>query len=76
TANEIAYAPTPEHVHAGNYPLRLPLWLVVRRAAAAADLEFLQFLVGDDVARALERAGFVPLPRQARDELRFEFERL
>jgi phosphate transport system substrate-binding protein len=75
TVRDIACAPTPEHVHGGGYPLRLPVWLVVRREAAKADLEFLQFLLGDEVARALEHAGLVTLPRPAREELKYALER-
>lgn len=76
TPRDIAYAPTPEHVHAGDYALRLPVWIVVRREAARDNLDFLQFLLSDEVARALEHAGLVALPPRVREELKFAFERL
>jgi phosphate transport system substrate-binding protein len=75
-SRDTAFGPTPQNLHAGDYPLRLPLWLVVRRDAIAADFAFLRFLLDDEVAAALERAQLVPVPRPARSQLSFELEQL
>ena len=73
---DIAFSPTPENVHTGDYPLRLPVWLVVRREAAREQLNFLRFLLSDDVAPLLDRAGLVTLPLPARNQLVFDLEQL
>ena len=73
---DVAFGPTPENIHAGDYPLRLPLWLVVRQEAAQAQLNFLRFLLSDETAPLLERAGLVTLPLQARNQLMFDLEQL
>jgi len=71
---DVAFGPTPENLHAGDYSLRLPLWLVVRRGTAASQLNFLRFLLGDEIAPLLERAQLVPLPAQTRNQLMFDLE--
>lgn len=73
---DVAFGPTPENVHAGDYPLRLPLWLVVRRDAGREQLNFLRFLLGDDLAPRLEAAGWMTLPLAARNQLVFDLEQL
>jgi len=72
---DVAFGPTPENVHAGDYPLRLTLWLAVRREFAdAGGLDLVRFLLGDESARQLERAQVLPLTRPVREQLRFETE--
>lgn len=73
---DVAFGPTPENVHAGDYPLRLPLWLVVRRETGRTQLNFLRFLLSDDVAPLLERAGLVVVPLSARNQFSFDLEQL
>ena len=65
-ADEPAYLPTPENLHSGDYPLRLPLRVVFRHESEPAIRSLLQFLFSDELAQQLERAGVVPLPAAAR----------
>lgn len=71
-----AYAPTPENVHRGDYPLRLPLYITFRREAAPELQLFLKFLLSDEAAAALARAHFMTLPTGARNQLVFELEEM
>lgn len=71
-----AYAPTPENVHQGGYPLRMPLYVTFRREARADLLPFLKFLLSDEGAAALAPAHFVPLPVGVRNQLVFELEEM
>lgn len=64
--NDPAFSLTPQNIHAGDYPLRLPLWLVVRPGAAKPALEILRHLLGDEIAAILARAQLTPVPREAR----------
>jgi len=73
---EPAYAPTPEKVHHGSYPLRMVLYVLFPRAAAPGLLRFLKFLRSDETAAALAPAHFVPLPRRARNQRLFELEEM
>jgi phosphate transport system substrate-binding protein len=62
---EPAFGPTAQNVHAGDYPLRLPLWIVYRDADVAKLRALLNFLANDEVARALEAADWLPAPPSA-----------
>lgn len=75
-AEQPAFPPTPEAVHAGRYPLRMPLWVAFRRADAPRLLPFLKFLLGPETAQALAGADFMPLPEGDRARLAFEFEEM
>jgi phosphate transport system substrate-binding protein len=61
-----AFLPTPENLHSGDYPLRLPLRLVFRREITRELRSLLAFLLGDEAAAHFARAGVVPLPATAR----------
>lgn len=61
-----AFSPTPENLHSGDYPLRLPLRIVFRREATAKLLPVLRWLLSDAAAVALERAEIVPVPESLR----------
>ncbi len=71
-----AVAPTPEQVHRGVYPLRLPLYVSFRRADAPKLQLFLKFLLTDEAAAALVPAHFLPLPPGVRNQLVFELEEM
>ncbi len=71
-----AYAPTSGHVHSGNYPLRMPLYVAFRRAAAPELQLFLKFLLSDEAAAALIPAHCLPLPPDVRNQLVFELEEM
>lgn len=71
-----AYLPTPENLHDGSYPLRLPLHVVFRRDAAPRLMLLLRFLLSDECADALAPAHFQTLPAGARNQLVFELEEM
>jgi phosphate transport system substrate-binding protein len=71
-----AYGPTPENVHRGSYPLRMPLYVAFRHEAAPELQLFLKFLLSDEAAAALAKAYFLPLPTGARNQLVFELEEM
>jgi len=71
-----AYGPTSEHVHGGNYPLRMPLYVSFRRSSSAELQLFLKFLLSDEVAAALAPAHYLPLPLGVRNQLVFELEEM
>jgi len=66
--DDVAFGPTPENIHAGDYPLRLPFSVAFRPERTAELLPALRFLFGDPVAAALAAADFVPVPEHARQQ--------
>ncbi len=76
SVNDAAFLPTPENLASGTYPLRLPLYLTIRRASAERLLPLLRFLLSDPAAEALAEANFQLLPVGARNQLIFELEEL
>lgn len=69
-----AVQPSPEDVHRGDYVLRWPVQLVVRRAEAQALLPVLRELLGEDGAERLAQAQLVAAPAAARASLTFQLE--
>ena len=70
----VAFGPTPENIHAGDYPLRVPLKLVFARERAPELLDWLRFWFSDEMATALAKVGVVALPVSARNQQVFELE--
>lgn len=60
--------PTLETIHAGTYPLRLPVQVVFRPERTRDLAPLFEFLFGDTAAALLERAEVSPLPDQIRAE--------
>jgi phosphate transport system substrate-binding protein len=74
-----AFLPTPENLHTGNYPLRLPLRALFRRdtvARAPAVRGLLKFLLGEDAIGPLARAHVVPAAPALRAEQLAALEKL
>jgi phosphate transport system substrate-binding protein len=71
-----ASGPTPEQVHRGGYPLRMPLYVMFRRTEAPGLQLFLKFLLSDEAAAALAPASCLPLPPGVRNQLVFELEEM
>lgn len=69
-----AVTPTPESVHSGSYPLRLPFVLVFKPARRAEVFEAVRFLLSEEIAEALAKGDLVPVPREARNAALFELE--
>ena len=74
TAKDVAYGPTPENLHTGDYPIRLPVHLVFRKGEAGKLGLLIRHLLSDEVQPAMNRVGMVPLPVQARNQLIFDLE--
>lgn len=58
--NGAAFAPTPAAIERGDYPLQWPIYLVFRHADVPRLYPWLQFLLGDATAQALQRSGLQP----------------
>ena len=63
---DVAFGPTPDNVHSGDYPVRLPIYLVFRKDAAQRLLPLLRFLLSEDAATLWQNAHLVPLPAKVR----------
>ena len=73
-AGDVAYPPTSENLHTGDYPLRLPVHVVFRKGEASKVSRVIKHLLADETLPALQAAGVVPLPVQARNQLVFDIE--
>jgi len=65
-SGSFAFGPTPENVYYGDYPLILPLYVAVPKAADLDIKAFIKILMSDKTAKDLEKAGFMPLPDNVR----------
>lgn len=61
-----AYGPDENNVHAGDYPLQLPLMLYVRKDRLEHLRPALRWLFSDEAAALLEKQGLYPAPKAAR----------
>ena len=64
-----AYSPDDTNIYNGDYPLRLPLVLVVPEEGLAAQKELVAWLLSDEAASAIRQASFVPTPVVIRERL-------
>ncbi|MFT3828856.1 MAG: hypothetical protein QM691_04025 [Opitutaceae bacterium] len=69
-AKDVPFGPTPENVHTGDYPLRLPFYVAFDRGRLAELRPALALVLSDEVATLLGNAGFVAVPANARAETR------
>jgi hypothetical protein len=76
TEGDVAYGPTSENLHLGDYPLRLPLHIVFRKGEGARLNRVVRHLLADETTPVLLRAGVLPLPVQARNQAVFALENL
>jgi len=74
--NDVAYAPTPENVDRGDYPLHWRVQVVFRRADAPRLFPLLRHLLGEEIAQGCAAAGLVPPPAGVRQRRIFELEQL
>lgn len=66
-----AYGPTPENIHTGDYPLRLPIYVVYRVESTGKLKALLAFLWSDTVAQSLSHGSkCVPVPNSGRPTIR------
>lgn len=73
-AQDVAFGPTPENLHSGDYPVRLPVYLVFRKGEAKRLQSLLRYLLSEDAVPVWEAAHLVPLPIQARNQQIFDLE--
>lgn len=66
--------PDPQSVHFQDYPLQLPIFLVYPQSATEDLKAILLSFFRDGMARALENAGVLPLPRNVRSRIGLELE--
>lgn len=73
-AQDVAFGPTPENLHSGDYPIRLPVYLVFRKGDAKRLQGVLRYLLSEEAVPVWESAHLVPLPIQARNQQIFDLE--
>jgi hypothetical protein len=72
--DQVAFGPSAENMGAGDYPLSMPLRLVVSRDRAGELLPLLQFWYRDEITAALRADRLMPLPRADRNKQIFDLE--
>lgn len=72
--SDVAFDPSPENIHSGDYPIRLPLYMVFRKDAARRMQTTLRYLLSEDAVPLWKAAGLVALPIQARNQMIFDLE--
>jgi hypothetical protein len=72
----VAFLPTAEAVHRGDYPISWPVFLVFRRDQVKRLYPVLRYLLGSEAAESLQKAQLTPVPAAARAELLFGLETL
>jgi phosphate transport system substrate-binding protein len=65
---DVAFGPTPENIHTGDYPIRLPFYIVFKPERATELAGVVSTLLGEPVAAELTKLGYVPVPANARRE--------
>lgn len=73
-AGDVAYPPTAENLHTGDYPLRLAVHVVFRKGEAGRFVPLLRHMLADGTAPVFSASGVTPLPVQARNQLVFDLE--
>jgi phosphate transport system substrate-binding protein len=72
--NDVAFGPTSENVQSGDYPIRLPVYLVFKKSSAKHIQLVLRYLLSEEAVPLWKKAGLVPLPVQARNQQIFDLE--
>jgi ABC-type phosphate transport system substrate-binding protein len=73
-AQDVAFGPTPDNIHSGDYPIRLPVYLVFKKDAAKRLQPVLRYLLSEEATGLWENAQLVPLPVQVRNQQIFDLE--
>ena len=72
--NDVAFGPTSENIQSGDYPIRLPVYLVFKKSSAKHIQLVLRYLLSEEAVSLWKKAGLVPLPIQARNQQIFDLE--
>ncbi len=67
-----AYGPSVDNVHYGDYPLRLPFYVVFESANKKRIKPILSYLLSENCSKVLEASGFYVLPDTVRGQFSFE----
>jgi ABC-type phosphate transport system substrate-binding protein len=62
----VAYLPDEMNIYNGDYPLRLPLYIYVRRDKEKEMSKILSWLLSDEVAERIKKQGLYPAPKSIR----------
>lgn len=73
-AQDVAFGPSQQNIHTGDYPIRLPVYLVFRKDGAKKLQTLLRYLLSEDAVPLWEKAQLVPLPLQVRNQQIFDLE--
>lgn len=73
-AQDVAFGPTPENIHSGDYPIRLAVQMVFRKEDAKRLQPVLRYLLSEEAVPVWESVYLVPLPIQARNQQIFDLE--
>jgi ABC-type phosphate transport system substrate-binding protein len=68
-----AYGPSEDNVHYGDYPLRLPFYVVYKNANASKVKPILSLLFGKEFSEMLKESYYFALPDTVRSQYLFEF---
>ena len=71
-----AYGPSPDNVHYGDYPLRLPFYVVFEASNKDRIKPILSYLLSEGCAKLLESKNFYALPDTVRSQYSFELNML
>jgi ABC-type phosphate transport system substrate-binding protein len=72
--SEVSFAPTEENVYNGDYPLRLPFYIVYKPENKARVRELLRVLLSEDFSAHLRDQHFLPLPDTERKRALLELD--
>lgn len=73
-ARSPAFSPTGDNVHYGDYPLRLPFYIVFHPRDASKLESVVRLLLEDRVADSLREGYLLPLPEAVRRKLLFDLD--
>ncbi|MFW5883276.1 MAG: PstS family phosphate ABC transporter substrate-binding protein, partial [Verrucomicrobiota bacterium] len=68
TSGGQVFSPTPRNIHAGDYPLSLPFYVVFESEERARLAPVLRVLLGEQTAQAITAGGLVPVPENVRQQ--------
>jgi phosphate transport system substrate-binding protein len=71
---EVAFGATPDNLQSGDYPIRLPVYLVFRKEEVKRLQLTLRYLLSEDAVPLWEKGHVVPLPIQTRNQQIFDLE--
>lgn len=74
SGQSVGYPPSPDSLFYGDYPLRLPLLLIVRDKESLQVKAYLKELFASGRLNNLKKSGFVPVPENVQKQALLEFD--